>query len=687
MKSIEKPWGQKEVTGPEFLLSTYWVYFNRTGVFWGGIEMFTKWPRLIIAVATFLVIVGAMFLVSDTSPIAQAQGPQEPDLKTTLQSTTQTALGNETADLKITCATILNVFTTMWERCQDVVIKGERFAYVGSSGAWPGKATKTIPGYGLYIVPGFLDPHKHIESSHLSPDREAEMVLPQGVTGIYEASHEFGNVNGPKNTEFWTMPRKLGSPLKIYVLTCTACPPTGYEVTGGYNDKAFFVNDMKNAEVVGSDEFMNLPALFNKTNPDYGRSWDIITVTRLAGKIVQGHGSGVNDWPTINAMAAAGLMNDHEVKQGDEVWKKLQVGILPLMRPASFPAVIPYFKAMGLTNWSNVTTTTDDRSVEIALRDGTMNYNIREAIKAGVPVEWAYMMGSYNVARLYHMEYEIGAIAPPRRADFVVLRDPATVNIYQVYSDGQLVAQDGKLLAKVPTIQWPSWTKVMNVRQVTPADFVVSAAGKTSVVANVLGQFYFAEPMTATLTVKNGEVQRDIQNGISKECMVDRYTGQAGPVGCAFWKNTGPSTPKTAVCSSVAHDNHNLWVQGSDDESMAQCINRLEVNGGGWVLISEGKVVGEVVFEIGGLMSARPPRVVADELLAFWKKVEMFQWLGVTEPINSPNYAAVVDNTVYRSIFAALTCTPWVSNQIPPTAKCRTGIINVQNGQCYPVYR
>ena len=79
-------------------------------------------------------------------------------------------------------------------------------------------------------VPGFGEVHKHIESSHLTPEWEAALVIPRGNTWTCEASHEFSNVDGPHNLEFWLEARKRGSPLKIFPLPGSAVPPTAYEM-------------------------------------------------------------------------------------------------------------------------------------------------------------------------------------------------------------------------------------------------------------------------------------------------------------------------------------------------------------------------------------------------------------------------------------------------------------------------
>ena len=68
----------------------------------------------------------------------------------------------------------------------------------------------------------------------LSPEYEADMVLRFGTTWNVEASHEFSNVNGARNVEFWLMARRHGSPFKIFPSLGSATPPTGWEESGGY---------------------------------------------------------------------------------------------------------------------------------------------------------------------------------------------------------------------------------------------------------------------------------------------------------------------------------------------------------------------------------------------------------------------------------------------------------------------
>src|SRR6202021_3268176 len=84
-----------------------------------------------------------------------------------------------------------------------------------------------------WAVPGFGESHKHIERPLLSPGWEAALVIPLGNTWTSEGSHEFSNVSGVHNVEFWETPEHHGSPLKIFTALGSATPPSAFEGGGG----------------------------------------------------------------------------------------------------------------------------------------------------------------------------------------------------------------------------------------------------------------------------------------------------------------------------------------------------------------------------------------------------------------------------------------------------------------------
>jgi adenine deaminase len=591
------------------------------------------------------------------------------------QELVQVALERKPADLVIRGATVLNVFTSQWESNQDIVVKGKRIAWVGPVGQWKGTVGKVFDAKGLWAVPGFGESHKHIESTMLSPEWEAALVIPLGNTWTTEGSHEFSNVSGPHNVEFWETPEKHGSPLKIFTALGSATPPSAFEVGGGnYAYKEIADNINSSLEVQGLDEVMDWPAVSEPTHPGYQRIWEDIQATRDTRGVIDGHGSGLSDQDRINAFAATGLTSDHETRQAEEAWNKLQHGLFLQLRDDNIERAVPLFVKNGLKDWSNLSVVTDDRNVADTIKQGTMNFHVQLAIKMGAPVEAAYEMASLNPAKHAHMESIVGSIAPGRYADVVLLTSPKDVAIKYVFANGQLAAQDGKYLLQVPKIAWPSWaTNTINIgRKLTAKDFeILAPAGKTTVTAAIQAPNYTdPEQKTATLPVVNGVVQRDIAHDIVKVAIVDRYTGKA-KLGKMFFTGLGPKTPNSAVATSVSHDLHNITVVGSSDEAMALAVNRIAELRGGIVLVDQGKVTAEMPLEIGGLMTSRPVAAAAASMEDLYAKSDKMEWIG------SPGFPR-------RVIFAMITCSPYTWRLVVPYPGNPSGLVLLQTGKTMP---
>jgi adenine deaminase len=596
------------------------------------------------------------------------------------------ALAQQTADLVLEGATLLNVHTLTWKENWDLVIKGQRIAWVGPHGEWTGSARSRVSVRGLWAVPGFGEAHKHIESTMLSPEYEADLVLRYGTTWNIEASHEFSNVNGARNVEFWLRAREHGSPFKIFPSLGSATPPTGWEESGGYygyREIREFID--RNLWVTGLDEVMDWSAVVNPSNPGYKRLWENIEATLEARGVVEGHGSGLVSPGEICAFAAAGISSDHEIREGQEAWDKLERGIFLETRPNA-QHVLKYLVEKGLRDWSNVAVTTDDRNAETTLRRGAMDHNIRCAIENGVNLETAYALGSYHTARHFRLDHLVGSLAPGRYADVVLLSDPVQVKIKAVYADGAKVSEDYKMLVEVPQITWPEWaTKTVNLgRKIKAEDFAVPApSGRDTVQAAVVPPFHYGNDFfTVELKVKDGVVQRDETRAITKVALLDRYSGRTR-VSRMFWKDVGMSTPESAMCCSIVHDNHNAWVIGSSDGAMALAINAMAEMDGGFVLVRHGEVVARVRLEVGGLMTARPAEALASDLLAMRAEMEKLEWME--KPVPRIQEFLGVDHVTEALCYAFLTCPPWQWTFMPPTDALPEGFVNVRTGETHPV--
>ncbi|ADO42462.1 adenine deaminase [Ketogulonicigenium vulgare] len=593
----------------------------------------------------------------------------------------QVSLGRLPADRILRVGRLFESGTGTWMNDAEIVISGRRIAFVGPRGSYTGEAAEVIERPDLAAVPGFGEVHKHIESSHLTPEYEAALTIPRGCTWTCEASHEYSNVNGAHNLEFWLTARKAGSPLKIFPLPGSAVPPTAWEYGGGYFGKDEQAAFMADPMVAGLDEVMDWPAVCNADNPSHDRLWGVIEATIAARGVVEGHAAGIKDIMNINAFAAAGLASDHESWTADEAWDKITRGLFLEIRVHSMPDIVKGLLERGLSDWSQVAFATDDRSASDTLRLGGTDHNVRTAIRAGLSPEKAIQCVTINPARHMRLQAHVGMIAPGRYADIVLLSDVADLQIAEVWADGLPASKGTDYIGALPAIDWPAWarTSVHINREITAADFALHHDGDVADVA-LLRPFHWAPDFIRDqLPVVGGEVQRDTARNITKFAIIDRHTG-AARVAKMFWLGTGPATPDTAVGCTVAHDQHNLWIVGSSDAAMAMVANRMRQTQGGWVLASGGEIRAEVHYEIGGLMTHRPAEALHADMEAFYAEANKIDWMY--EPTYSPRWWAGFPE---RLQFATLTCAPWAWALVAPSDAIPQGFVNVQTGETHPV--
>jgi adenine deaminase len=594
------------------------------------------------------------------------------------------ALGKRRATRAIRVGSLLDVNGRRWHDDQEIVISGRRIAWVGPSGSYPGSVDERIDRSHLSAVPGFGEVHKHIESSHLTPEYEAALVLPHGCTWTCEASHEFSNVDGPHNLEFWLKARLAGSPMKIFPLPGSAVPPTAYEWGGGHfgydEQRDFLTSQMM---VAGLDEVMDWPAVWNPDNPSYERLWGMIRATFEQRGVVEGHAAGMRAINDINAFASAGMASDHEAWTPEEVADKLRRGLFMEIRPHSLKEIVGGLLASGQQDWSQFALCTDDRSCSDTMKLGATDHNVRLAIEAGLSPEIAIQLVTINPARHMRLTPWVGSIAPGRFADLVLLDDVESLSISEVWSDGVQVSRGRDYVGALPDISWPNWaTRTVNIdRDLTASDFAIAApAGRSSVNAALLRPFHWADDfITAELPVADGLVQRDESRNITKFAIVDRFSGE-GRTSRMFWLGTGPRTEDTALACSMGHDKHNICVVGSSDAAMAKAVNALRETQGGWALVGRGELLATVRYEVGGLMTCRPAAELDAEMQALYRAGETIEWMY--EPTFSPRWWPGFPE---RLAFATLTCAPWRWVLVAPSPLAPKGFVNVATGESHPI--
>ncbi|MDQ6888122.1 MAG: amidohydrolase family protein [Gemmatimonadota bacterium] len=89
-------------------------------------------------------------------------------------------------------------------RVADVGLKGQRIAFIGNAASARIVAGKTIDARGLYVAPGFIDPHTHTFDDLGSPARRANVpYLMQGVTTVITGNDGGGPIEIASALDRW----------------------------------------------------------------------------------------------------------------------------------------------------------------------------------------------------------------------------------------------------------------------------------------------------------------------------------------------------------------------------------------------------------------------------------------------------------------------------------------------------
>ena len=538
---------------------------------------------------------------------------------------TATALGAIPAETVIKNAKLINVCTKEILENTDVAIHSGRIALVGDGSHCIGEDTKVIDADGMYIAPGFLDGHIHIESSMLSPGEYARAVVPHGTTGIYYDPHEICNVLGFEGVELMVKDAEK-TPLKA-MLTVPSCVPAvpGFEDNGAVITSADIRKQMKMNEVVGLGEMMNFPGIHTCNEETHA----ITGETLKAGKIVTGHYSIPDTGMGLNAYIASGARCCHESTRAEDALQKMRLGMYAMLREGSawhdLEEVCHAVKDQTIDSRYAVLVS-DDTHPHTLVNDGHLDHIVRRAISEGIdPVE-AVQMVTINCAQCFHMDHEIGSVAPGKCADIVFIDNLKDFRVKKVMIDGELVAEDGKMICEIPAGEFPEYAlHTMHVgEEITPETFKITTQKQDQVTVRaieIIPERVGNYERHVTLQVTNGTIESDTDQDVLKAFVFERHQN-TGTHGIGFVK--GFNIKSGAMASTVAHDAHNMLVIGTNDEDMALAANTLIKCGGGMCAVQNGKVLGCVELPFAGLMNLKSAEEMSEnveELDKAWKTI------------------------------------------------------------------
>ncbi|WP_112973827.1 MULTISPECIES: adenine deaminase [unclassified Rhizobium] len=503
--------------------------------------------------------------------------------------------GREPADIVLKGGRFFDLVTGELVQ-SDIAISGETI--VGTCGDYNGKTEIDISG--KIVVPGFIDTHLHIESSLVTPHEFDRCVLPYGVTTVICDPHEIANVLGAEGIRYFLESAEQ-TIMDIRVQLSSCVPATHLETSGADLPIEKLLPFRDHEKVIGLAEFMNFPGVIHK---------DPVCMAKLAafqGDHIDGHApllSG-ND---LNGYLAAGIRTEHECTSAEEALEKIRKGMHILVREGSVSKDLMALMPIITERLSpHLALCTDDRNPLDIAEQGHLDYMIRTAIKNGVEPLAIYRAASISAARAFGLR-DRGLVAPGWRADLAILDSLENCKAEMVFSAGRKVTS--KLFETRKPIA-PVGLDSVKARTVNTADFGVPVAdGETPVIGVMPGKI-ITEHRRYRLPVKGNQAAVDLDNDIIKVAVIERH-GKNGNHANGFVQGFG--LKKGAIASTVGHDSHNICVVGVSEDDMAMAANRLGEIKGGFVVVEDGKVTGEIPLPIAGLMSLEPYETVRDTL-------------------------------------------------------------------------
>uniref|UniRef100_UPI003FED99F2 adenine deaminase n=1 Tax=Methanobrevibacter smithii TaxID=2173 RepID=UPI003FED99F2 len=472
------------------------------------------------------------------------------------------------------------------------------------------------------ILPGFIDSHIHIESTMLTPAQFAKLAVRFGTTSVVCDPHEIANVAGTDGIDFMIENSK-SVPFNFYFSIPSCVPATCFETSGAILDSETIGELLKKDEAVALGEMMNFPGVINGDGEVLAK----LEKAKELGKPIDGHAPLLSG-KDLDKYIAEHISTDHECSNFAEAIEKKEKGMKIMVREGSsaknmealfdFSDRLDYWK--NHESFGKMPNEVLEKRIHLPIFDfivsddkhttdlikGHLNESIKKAIDLEISPISAIEMVTVNPSTHYNLN--TGAIVKGMQADYVVVDNLNDLNILKTYVAGKCVFDGENVLFDVEETEFKN---TFDVSKKESEDFEISC-DEPSADVNVIRCFngeLITEAESATLETKNGFVQPDLEEDILKIAVVERYGGNSIANGFI----TGFNLKKGAIASSVAHDSHNIVVVGTNSEDMANAVNCLIDNEGGFAIV-DGDFEDSLALPIAGLMTNEDSYEVAEKL-------------------------------------------------------------------------
>jgi adenine deaminase len=497
------------------------------------------------------------------------------------------------AEVVIKNGKIVNVFTGSIIEGDVAIVDG----YIAGIGEYEGK--EIIDAHGKFIVPGFIDGHMHIESTMLTPYELSKVLIKHGVTTVMADPHEIANVAGTEGINFMlSSSEKL--PIDVFIMLPSCVPVTQFENSGAKLDAEDLEPFYSHPRVLGLAEVMDFSSIVNLNEEMLKKIVD----ANLNGGIIDGHAAGLSK-NELNVYASTGIYADHECANVQDAKDRLELGMYLMIREGTaakdLKTLLPVITPINSRRCMLVT---DDKLLDDLINEGSVDNNVRLAIKEGIDPITAIQMVTINAAEFFGL-HSFGAIAPGYQADLLILDDLDSILINKVIKRGKCVVENGEvnkviikrkenikeLSLKLPTI---------NMKEFRQNDLEIPLSSGLCNVIEIVPNSLMTYHRIEKVDINKGYFCTSTSKDQLKIAVIERHHS-TGNIGLGIVKGFG--IKNGAIATTVAHDSHNIVVIGTSDEEMLLVVDHIRKMNGG-IAIAKGKdVIASLPLAIGGLMS------------------------------------------------------------------------------------
>ncbi len=469
----------------------------------------------------------------------------------------------------------------------------------------------------VYIIPGFIDAHVHIESSMLTPAAFAIAASRHGTVAAVADPHEIANVLGIEGVKL--MIRLARQTPFVFGFGAPSCvPSTPFETAGAELNTAEIKTLLKMKEVTHLAEMMNFPGVLQ----DDPGVLEKLHAALALHKPIDGHAPGLTG-EALKKYIGAGISTDHESLSFDEASEKINNGMTIMIRYGSAAAQYEHLLPLIARHPESCMFCSDDKHPNDLLADH-INKIAATAYKKGISIHSIIQAACVNPVQ--HYKLPIGLLQLNDPADFILVDNFNTFRPLEVWMKGECVVKNGisTLPAGTPEIQ-----NNFSALPISPSDLKVPAENGCRInVIKVNDGSLFTNRLVLDPKTEDGLIVSDIENDIIKLVVYNRYHPSRAAV--AFVKGFG--IRRGAIASSVAHDSHNIIAAGSSDIAIVTAINEVIMHQGGLAVTSDNaKVITVLPLPLAGLISPEPVEVVAQQYSDCDRLAKI---LG--SPLNSP---------------------------------------------------